>query len=171
MRWWRRLAAVGVLVAIGLFGSARPSPAQAVPAAYGLFVGTMGGVYVTTGIFVAKARTGAYIYSLEDALAPRWELVPVATMPIGGLVLGLADDQRLANSIKWAGAGFVTGAAVGLGIGTLFHDRGEGQWAGAIIGSAAGFLAGSIYGALAHDEGNGNGNGTEGPVLSFSVPF
>lgn len=169
MRSWRRLAAVGVLVAGGLFGTHRPSPAQAVPAAYGLFVGTVGGVYATTGIFVAKARTGAYIYSLEDALVPRWELVPVAVMPIGGLVLGLTDDQRLANSIKWAGAGFVTGAAVGLGIGTLFGERGEGQWAGAIIGSAAGLLAGSIYGALAHDDGEGAG--MEGPVLSFRVPF
>lgn len=169
MRCWRRFAAVGMLVAAGLFATPRPSAAQAVPAAYGLFVGTVGGVFATTGIFVAKARTGAYIYSLEDAIAPRWELVPVAVMPIGGLVLGLADDQRLANSIKWAGAGFVAGAAVGLGIGTLFDDTGEGQWAGAVIGGAAGLLAGSVYGALAHDDGEGGG--VEGPVLSFRVPF
>lgn len=169
MKCWRRLATVGVLVTAGLFGTPRPSTAQAVPAAYGLFAGTVGGVYVTTGIFVAKARTGAYIYSLEDALVPRWELIPVAVMPVGSLVLGLADDQRLANSIKWAGAGFVTGAAVGLGLGTLFGERGEGQWAGAIIGSAAGLFAGSIYGALSHDEGEGGG--MEGPVLSFRVPF
>lgn len=169
MNRWRNLAAACVLVTAGLFGTPRPSPAQAVPAAYGLFAGTVGGVYVTTGIFVAKARTGAYIYSLEDALVPRWEIIPAAVMPIGSLVLGLADDQRLANSIKWAGAGFVTGAAVGLGLGTLFDERGEGQWAGAIIGSAAGLLAGSIYGALAHDDGEGGG--IEGPVLSFQVPF
>ena len=169
MKCLRRLTVVGVLVAAGLFGIPRPSLAQAVPAAYGLFVGAVGGVYATTGIFVAKARTGAYIYSLEDALVPRWELVPVAVMPIGGLVLGLAEDQRLANSIKWAGAGFVTGAAVGLGIGTLFGERGEAQWAGAIIGSAAGLIAGSVYGALAHDDGTGGG--VEGPIFSFRVPF
>lgn len=169
MKCLRRLTAVGVLVAAGLLGISRPSPAQAIPAAYGLFVGTVGGVYVTTGIFVAKARTGAYIYSLEDALVPRWELVPAAVMPIGSLMLGLVDDQRLANSIKWAGAGFVAGAAVGLGIGTLFHERSEGQWAGAIIGSAAGLLAGSIYGVLAHDDDDGGG--VEGPILSFRVPF
>lgn len=170
MRGWRRFAATGLLVAIGLFGSPRSSPAQAVPAAYGLFTGTVAGVYVTTGIFVAKARTGAYLYSMEDALTPRWELIPIATMPIGGLVLGFADDQRLASSIKWAGAGFVAGAAVGLGASTLLHKTGEGQWAGAVIGSAAGVLAGSIYGALSHEGGDGGG-GAEVPVLSFRIPL
>lgn len=165
----RRLALVGLLVATGLFAAPRAAPAQAVPAAYGLFTGTVAGVYVTTGVFVLKARTGAYMYSLEDALAPRWELVPAVAMPLGGLVLGLGNDQRLANSLKWAGAGFVAGAAVGLGVGTLFHETGEGQWAGAVIGSAAGLLAGSIYGAVSHD--SGDGGGVEGPMLSFRVPF
>jgi hypothetical protein len=169
----RRLSALGLLVAVGLFATARPSAAQteAVPAAYGLFTGAVAGVYVTTGIFVAKARTGKYLYSLDDAIAPRWELVPVVVMPIGGLVLGLADDQRLANSLKWAGAGFAAGAAVGVGVGSLFHETGEGQWAGAVIGSAAGLLAGSIYGALSHEGGNAGNGGAEGPVLSLRIPF
>lgn len=165
----RRFAVVGALVAAGLVAAPRPAPAQAVPAAYGLFTGTVAGVYVTTGVFVLKARTGAYLYSLEDALTPRWELVPAVAMPIGGLVLGIDDGQRLANSLKWAGAGFVAGAAVGVGVGTLFQETGEGQWAGAVIGSAAGLLAGSIYGAVSHD--TGDGGGVEGPVLSFRVPF
>jgi len=170
----RGLSALGLLVIVGLLGTPRPSAAQAgaVPAAYGLFTGTVAGVYVSTGIFVAKARTGAYLYSLEDALSLRWELAPVVVMPIGGVVLGLDDDQRLANSLKWAGAGFVAGAAVGIGVGSLFHETGEGQWAGGVIGSAAGLLAGSIYGALSHDGGDGgDGGGPEVPVLSFRIPF
>ncbi len=146
-----RLAAVLLLAGALFAGTPRTAPAQGVPAAYGLVAGTFGGAYVTTGVFVAKARAGSYLYSLDDALAPRWEIVPAVAMPIGGFLLGLDDGQRLASSLAWGSAGFAAGAFVGLGAGELFGTTTQGRWAGAIIGSAAGLLAGSIYGALTYD--------------------
>lgn len=141
-----------LLLAGALHAGTPPSAdAQAVPAAYGFVAGTFGGAYVTTGVFVAKARAGSYLYSLDDALAPRWEIVPALAMPVGGFLLGLDDGQRLASSLAWGSAGFAAGALVGLGAGELFGTTNQGRWAGAIIGSAAGLLAGSIYGALTYD--------------------
>lgn len=149
-----RRAALAVGIGLALLTSPGRAEAQAVAGLYGVITGTAGGVYTSTAIFVAKARTGSYVYSIEDALTPRWELIPVAGMAIGGGVIGLTDEQRLANGVKWGAAGFAAGAIVGLAAGTLFasdEHRSEDQWAGAIIGSAAGMLAGSIYGALAYD--------------------
>jgi len=149
--------------------------AQGVPAAYGLVAGTFGGAYVTTGVFVAKARAGSYLYSLDDALAPRWELIPAVTMPIGGFVLGLDDGQRLASSLAWGSAGFAAGALVGLGAGELLGTTNQARWAGAIVGSAAGLLAGSIYGALTYDPPDRstrpNGPDVTPPVLVFRFPL
>lgn len=168
-----------MLAAMGL-GRVRQAEAQAVPAAYGTLSGAAAGVLVTTGIFVAKARAGSFIYSLDDALAPRWELIPAVAMPVGGLVMGLDDDQQLARSIAWGGAGFAAGALVGYGIGELFSDTDQGKWAGAIIGSAAGVLAGSLYGMLSYDSGETSPLPIAGsaqraarrrPLLSFRVPL
>lgn len=134
-----------------LAGRPDAARAQEVPAAYGLIAGTAAGVYVTTGIFVARARAGSYIYSLEDVIGPRWELIPAVAMPVGGLLVGAENGQRLASSLVWGGAGFVAGAAVGLGMGELLGDTSQGRWGGLIIGSAAGLLAGTIYGAVTYD--------------------
>ena len=160
-----------ILLLAATLGVARPATAeaQAVPAAYGLITGTISGVYVSTGIFVAKARAGSFLYSLEDALTVRWELAPAALMPLTGVVMGIDDGQRLAQSIKWGGIGFATGAAAGLGVGLLLSN-GEGresEWSGAIIGSAAGLLVGSIYGALSYD-GDDEG-GSAGGLGSFTI--
>ncbi len=146
-----RCAAIFLLLAA--FTLARPAKAeaQAVPAGYGLLAGAAGGVLVTTGVFVAKARAGSYLYSLDDALAPRWELIPAVAMPIGGFTMGLDDGQRLARSIAWGGAGLAAGALVGYGVGDLFGETSQARWAGAVIGSAAGLLGGSILGAASYD--------------------
>jgi hypothetical protein len=146
-----RPAIVLLLVAAFHAGMPRAADAQGVPAAYGFVAGTFAGAYVTTGVFVAKARAGSYLYSLDDALAPRWEMIPVVAIPVGGFLVGLNDGQRLASSIAWGSAGFAAGALVGLGAGELFGTTGQGRWAGAIIGSGAGLLAGSIYGAVSYD--------------------
>lgn len=168
----RSVVAAVLLAASLLFARPAPAPAQAVPAAYGLITGTISGVYVSTGIFVARARAGSFLYSLEDAIAVRWELAPAVLMPLSGVVLGAVDGQRLAESIKWGGAGFAAGAVAGLGVGLLLSD-GEGresEWSGAIIGSAAGLLAGSLYGILSYD-----GDEDEDPVpvgsFTFRVPL
>lgn len=151
----RRLLAALLVLGLGAPGAAgRPDAAhaqQAVPAAYGALAGAAGGVLVTTGIFVAKARAGSYIYSLDDALAPRWEIVPAVVMPVGGFVMGLDDEQRLARSITWGSAGFAVGALAGYAVGELLSETDQGKWAGAIIGSAAGVLAGSLYGMLSYE--------------------
>lgn len=148
----RRCIAVLTVFAAIVLGRPARADGQVVPAAYGLLAGSAGGVLVTTGVFVAKARRGSFLYSLEDALAPRWELIPAVTMPIGGLLMGLDDGQRLARSIAWGGAGFAVGALVGYGVGDLFGDTSQARWAGAVIGSAAGLLGGSIVGAVSYDE-------------------
>lgn len=164
-----------LLAGVLLGGIPRATAAQGVPAAYGFVAGTFGGAYVTTGVFVAKARAGSYLYSLDDALAPRWEIVPAVAMPIGGFLLGLDDGQRLASSLAWGSAGFAVGALVGLGTGELFGTTSQGRWAGAIIGSAAGLLAGSIYGALTYDPPVGpvrpDGPGIEPPALVIRLPL
>lgn len=171
-----RTVTVLAIVAAGLCGHPRSARGQPVPAAYGLIGGTVAGIYVTTGVFVTKARAGSFIYSLEDALAVRWELIPLVVMPVSSFAVGLDDGQRLASSIKWGGAGFAAGAAVGLGVGTLLRQDGggsESQWAGAIIGSAAGLLAGSIYGMLAYEDEVEEG-GEEGgafPGFTVRIPF
>lgn len=170
-----RTAAALLLAGVLLAGTPRPADAQGVPAAYGFVAGTFGGAYVTTGVFVAKARAGSYLYSLDDALAPRWEVVPAVAMPIGGFLLGLDDGQRLASSLAWGSAGFAAGALVGLGAGEIFGTTNQGRWAGAIIGSAAGLLAGSIYGALTYDPPLGptrpDGPGVAPPVLVIRFPL
>lgn len=168
-----------VLTTAGL-GQPKTAASQAVPAAYGAISGAAAGVLVTTGIFVAKARAGTYIYSLDDALAPRWELVPTLAMPVGGVVIGLDDEQRLARAIAWGGAGFAVGGLLGYGIGDLFSDTDQGRWAGAIIGGAAGVLAGSIYGVLSYDSGKSPGDPGDptasarrgpAPLLSVRLPL
>lgn len=169
------MAAALLLVAGTFGGTPRTASAQGVPAAYGLIAGTFGGAYVTTGVFVAKARAGSYLYSLDDALAPRWEIVPAVAMPVGGFLLGLDDGQRLASSLAWSSAGFAAGALVGLGAGELFGTTNQGRWAGAIIGSAAGLLAGSIYGALTYDPpaepASPDVPNLEPPVLVIRLPL
>lgn len=151
-----RYAMTLLMLAVALHaGTPRTASAQGVPAAYGLVAGTFAGAYVTTGVFVAKARAGSFLYSLDDALAPRWEVIPAVAMPIGGLLVGLDDGQRLASTIAWGSAGFAVGTLVGLGAGELFGTTRQGRWAGAIIGSAAGLLVGSIYGTLSYDAPSG----------------
>ncbi|MFW6085120.1 MAG: hypothetical protein ACODAA_07900 [Gemmatimonadota bacterium] len=148
--------------------------AQAVPAAYGLVAGATGGVLVTTGVFVAKARGGSFLYSLEDALAPRWELIPAVAMPIGGFAMGLEDDQRLARSIAWGGAGFAAGALVGYAVGDLFGETSQARWAGAVVGSAAGLLGGSIVGAVTYDADSPPGTAAPtggAPALVVRLPL
>lgn len=170
----KRLAVVGLVLA-SLVASRPPrAEAQVVPAAYGLITGTISGAYITTGIFVAKARLGSYLYSSDEALALRWEVAPIVLMPITSLAVGLDDGQRLAESIKWGGAGFALGAVAGFGVSALIirAEGREDEWASTVIGSAAGLLAGSLYGALSYEGGEDDGGGPGFPIaFSVRVPF
>ena len=161
--------ALALLLAASQLAHPPRAEGQAVPAAYGFISGSAAGLLVTTGIFVAKARAGSYLYSLDDMLAPRWEIVPAFGMPIGAAVLGIADEQRLASSVAWGAGGFAVGALAGYGVGALFSDTDQGKWAGAIIGAAAGVLAGSIYGVAAHDGGDPVPGGLS-PGLTLRIP-
>lgn len=148
--------------------------AQAVPAAYGLITGTISGAYITTGIFVTKARLGSFLYSSDEAFALRWENAPVVLMPVGSLLVGLDDGQRLARSIQWGSAGFALGAVAGFGVSALIirAEGREDEWASTVIGSAAGLLVGSLYGALSYEDDGGDGGGPGFPIaFSVKVPF
>jgi hypothetical protein len=171
---WRRVAVGAVLVASLVGTRPEPAEAQAVPAAYGLITGTISGVYMTTGIFVTKARLGSYLYSLDEAFRLRWELAPIVLMPIGSVAVGIDDGQRLARSIKYGSVGFALGALAGFGVSALVirAEGREDEWASTVIGSAAGLLAGSLYGALSYEDDGAGGGGPGFPIaFSVKVPF
>ena len=50
--------------------------------------GAVMGFIVTLAIVVAKARTGSYIFGLDDLLAFRWDVLPIPLGALGGYVAG-----------------------------------------------------------------------------------
>ena len=132
----------------------------------GVAVGAVAGVYVTTGIYVMKARFDSYIFSLHDLVRVRLETLPLVLMPVGLGTLGAVEPGRLWNGALWGLIGFVGGAGLGAGLGHALGDSSEATWAGGIIGSAFGTLIGLTAGALMH----GGGSGSSGAV-TVTVPI
>jgi hypothetical protein len=125
------------------------------------------GGYTTVGIYVTKARFGRFLFSPDELTSLRPEIVPVIVAPVAGAWLGAESSTALARSAGWGALGFVAGAAVGGLTGKLVSDSDEAPWAGAIIGSSAGLLAGAILGAVDGLDDRGGGP----PVaLSWSFP-
>ncbi len=170
---FRRAASlVGLSLALLLPGAASPPGAagQTVPAIAGAAGGFVAGTYVTTAVYVTKARFGRFLFSLDDALTFTPELLPMVAGPVAGGWLGAESKVALGRAVGWGAVGFFGGAALGLGAGHLLWGDVEGRWAGAIIGSAAGMLTGVVLGALdgLDDEG---GEPAVVPVLSVRIPL
>lgn len=162
------LLAAGIAVSAG---TPRPATAQAATGVVGAAGGLVAGTYTMTAIYVTKARFGHFLFSLDDALAPTPEILPLVAGPIAGAWLGAESGTALWRALGWGSVGFVGGAAVGVTVGHMIWGDDEGRWAGAIIGSAAGMLAGAVLGArdVLHESPEGGASPT--PVLSISIPL
>lgn len=163
---------IGAALTCGLgFEGVRPVPAQAqvIPALLGGAGGLVAGAYVTTGVYIAKARAGRFIYSTEEVARVGPELLPVLLLPVSGVVLGAVDGDRLATAGIGAGLGFVGGALLGTGIGHVAWGRSEGRWSGAVIGSAAGLVIGGVLGAFLHSDDEDEALGPT-PLLTVALP-
>jgi hypothetical protein len=162
--------AIAMLVACTLVAGSRPARAQEFTTALGLGGGLLAGASVTTGLYVLRSRaTGWVLQSPTDLLAARPEAMPIVVAPIVGAVLGYRSPDRLSAAAAWGGVGFVSGGAIGVGIGHLIWGNSEGRWAGGTIGSALGLAVGAIAGAVGRADEE-----VEVPAasyLSFSIPL
>jgi hypothetical protein len=162
--------ATATLVACTLVAGSRPARAQELTTALGLGGGLLAGAYVTTGLYVLRSRTtGWVLHSPSELLAARPEAVPVVVAPIVGAVLGYQSPHRLSAAAAWGGVGFVSGGAIGVGIGHLIWGNSEGRWAGGTIGSALGLAVGAIAGAV--DRADDEVEAPAASYLSFSIPL
>lgn len=157
-------AFVGCLVAL----APRPVQAQVGPALLGAAGGFVVGGYTTVAIYVTKARFGRYLFSPDELVSLQPEVLPVIVLPVAGAFLGAESTTALGRSAGWGAVGFATGALVGGLTGKLVSDSDEAPWAGAVIGSGAGLLAGVILGAIDGLDDSDSG----GPVsMSWSLPL
>lgn len=157
-----------LVAAIGLGRPARASAQtdRIATGVAGLAAGTLVGVWLTVSIYVTEARTGSYIYSMNDLVRLRLETLPLAAGPLAGIVLGASSPSALGRSALWGGIGFAAGAGVGALAGQLLSGTSEARWAGAIIGSGVGMLTGVVVGAL-----RDGGPDEPIPVVTVSVPL
>jgi hypothetical protein len=119
---------------------------QVLPALAGGAAGLAAGGYVAIGIVTTQARRGRYLYSTEDALG--WHATPILVGPTVGFFIGLVDQERLRRTVIGGAVGGFVGMSAGAIVGQWIWDPPEGRWAGAVIGSAAGLLTGSLIGVL-----------------------
>lgn len=141
--------------------------AQELPAVLGGVAGLLGGFAVTTGLFVAEARAGHFVYSVDDLATWRWEYLPVPVGIVGGAWAGAKDADLLKSLLVGGGVGLGGGVAIGWFVGHAVWAREEGRWAGAVIGGSLGLLLGTVIGGFAYEgEERGTGGGVE---LGFHI--
>lgn len=164
-----RIGRVPILAVVCWLCGAHPIRAQADrvgAGAAGLAAGAVAGVWTTTAIYVAKARTGSYLFSANDIVRLRWETIPVATFPVAGAIVGATSPSTLGDIAVWGGLGFLAGAGAGLLTGHLVRGTSEARWAGGIIGSGVGLLTGIVLGALRSDD-----ESEPLPSMGVSIPL
>lgn len=167
----RHVAAVGALLLSLPFAHPPKVAAQSTvaSAALGAGGGFVVGTYSMMAIYVTKARFGHFLFSLDEVLAIRPEILPVVAGPIAGAWVGAESSTALGRAVGWGSLGFVGGAAIGAGAGHLIWGTPEGRWAGGIIGSAIGLLSGVVLGgadALAEDD-----TGPSTTLFEFTIPM
>lgn len=160
------------MVAVGLLSHPKETVAQTLPAVVGGVGGLVAGSYVTTGLYVLKSRaTGWMMHSPTDLVEPRLEGIPLIVGPVAGALIGYRDSDRLARAGLWGVAGMAAGATVGAATGHWVWGDSGGRWSGGVIGSAAGLLAGVVYGALVDEEPTSDPPvGDAGSELRFEIP-
>jgi hypothetical protein len=148
--------------------------AQLLSTTLGFAGGLIGGVHVTTGIFVFKSRViGWNMHTAEDVLSIQGETLPVLIGPVAGALLGYYSPDRLGDAATWGGVGLLGGAIIGAGVGHVVWGHTEGRWSGGTVGSAAGLAIGAVLGALLSGSGEPDENreATAAPMLMFSIPI
>lgn len=167
----RHLLTLFVTVAAVL--TCRPTPAagQVGTAIVGATGGLAAGLYTTTAIYVTEARFGRYIFSVDDVLRVNLRLLPMVVEPALGGWLGAKSGRALGRAALWGGVSFFGGAAVGAGAGHLIWRTSEGRWAGAIIGSALGLIAGATVGGRSGLRDAENGEEAGRATFSISIPI
>lgn len=128
---------------------ASPDPihAQDEKPVIGAAAGVAGGVVITLGVIVARARWQQIYLEAPDDLV-HWQSAPMLIAPAVGVLFGLAGDDALKGSLVGSVTGMGVGAGVGAGLGWLLSDEQEWPWAGGVIGAALGMSVGGIYGGL-----------------------
>ena len=99
-RWRFRVGGLAVATFLSSMVPSKAS-AQELPAVLGGVAGLFGGFAVTTGIFVAEARAGHFVYSVDDLATVRWEYLPVPLGIVGGIWAGASDADLLRNAACW----------------------------------------------------------------------
>jgi hypothetical protein len=170
--WRRAVLLLLVLLALELLRGTPPASAQQIlPALVGGATGFAAGGYVAIGIVTMQARRGRYLYSTEEALG--WHAAPVLVGPTVGFLIGLFDQERLRRTVIGGAIGGITATPIGWLVGQAIWLPPEGKWAGAVIGGAAGLLAGSLIGALWPAPAEESAPAAESRALPFRVviPF
>lgn len=170
-RRFRPLPCAPAVFALAILLAPRPAQGQWIAAAAGAVGGAVTGVYTSTGIYVARARTGHFLYSLEEATEVRLENLPMIAGPIVGAAVGWHSGAALGAAAVWGSVGFVGTGVIGAGVGHLIWGTPEGRWAGAIIGSAAGLLIGATLGARSRWNPDDDGTGALRTGVSLPTPF
>ena len=122
----------------------RPSVHRVTGAGFGLIIGAAIGFYLTVTIVVAQARAGYYVYSLDDLAQPRWQLLPTILGVAAGTALGWKGLPLLVSTLGLMIGAAVLSIPVGWVAGGLIWIGDSGSWAGAVLASGLGLLAGAL---------------------------
>ena len=104
----------------------------------GVLVGTSLGFFLTMAIFVAQARRGIYLFSLDEMSALRWEALPTYLGAAVGAWAGWRGRRVLLPGIGFALAGALLLIPVGWVVGSWLWPEISGPWAGATLAAALG---------------------------------
>lgn len=133
---------------------------RSVGALLGLGSGAVVGVYLTLAIFVAEARGGEYVFSLDDLAEVRWQLLPTIVGVVSGTLLGWRSLRALARTafvVVVCALGLVP---VGWFGGSALWEGPSAPWAGAVLAAALGLVVGAVVASFAF-RGRGAGGGGE----------
>ena len=151
MKIIRKLAASAVILLAAL-PQTRPLAAQDWSDVGGALAGVSAGAWVGLAYMTARARGGTYVDATGQAA--RQLAVPMLAGLGAGIGLGISAEDRLDDTVLWAGVGWASGLGIGALIGSRLWDDPQAPWAGAAIGGAAGLLVGGIIGFVKSGEGN-----------------
>lgn len=124
----------------------------------GLAAGAVVGFYLTLAIFVAEARGGDYVFSLDDLTEVRWQVLPTIVGFVSGVLLGWRSVRALLLTLLVVLVCALALVPVGWFGGSALWVGRSAPWAGAVLASALGVLGGTLVAALVlRRRGSGGG--------------
>ena len=115
---------------------------RVVAALTGLLVGAILGFFLTLAVFVAQARQGIYLFSLDDISPLHWQAIPTYLGAAAGAWAGWQGRRILLPGVAFALAGALLLTPVGWFVGSWLWPEISGAWAGATLAAALGLLVG-----------------------------